>query len=66
MQTVQTPPMLRSMDKNGKRLEAVIQGKKIIASFADTADDNILKLVKKILVDSHTTNAVQIGKQPFL
>ena len=51
-----TPPVVRGYDSGSKRLETIIQGKKITASFATSPGNNILTLVKKILVDSHTNN----------
>ena len=37
-----------------KTIEKIIQGKKITATFSEMPDSNILHLVKKILIDSHT------------
>ena len=56
MQTIQNPMPLRGMVCNDgeKKFETIIQGKKITASFSADPDENILKLVKKILIDSHT------------
>ena len=38
------------------KFETTIQGKAITAYFAKKPDDNALKLVKQILIDSHTNN----------
>jgi hypothetical protein len=62
MQSKQTPLMLRGAvcNKKIKKFEAVIQGKKITASFPVNPDEKILNLVKKILIDSHTNNLAQV------
>jgi len=39
-----------------KTIETTIQGKKIVATFSPKPDENILKLVKTILINSHTSS----------
>jgi len=64
IQATQPPLTLHSIVCNtgGKRFETVIQGKKITASFAANPDEKILKLVRNILIDSHTSNKTPIEK----
>jgi len=67
-QTLSPPPLtLRGTvcTKGGKKFETTIQGKKITASFTICPDENVLSLVKKILVDSHTNNATNTNNANF-
>ena len=61
-QATQNPLILTVINKDKKKFETIIQGKKITASFSTNPDENILKLVKTILIDSHT-NHMKIEKR---
>jgi len=43
-------------NKSEKKYETIIRGKIITASFSTEPDENILGLVKKLLIDSHASN----------
>jgi len=61
---VHKPLNLISCNGTEGKFETTIQGKTITAYFAKKPDENALKLVKQIMVDSHTSNHANPMRTP--
>ena len=59
---VHSPLALTPCNKAEGKFETTIQGKTITAYFAKKPDENVLRLVKTILIDSHTSNHVSLSQ----
>ena len=59
---VHRPLALIPCNRTEGKFETTIQGKTITAYFAKKPDENVLKLVKTILIDSHTSNHVSLNQ----
>ena len=57
---VHIPLTLIPCNKTEGKFETTIQGKNITAYFAMNPDENVLNLVKQILIESHTSSHVSI------
>jgi|GEM_PF-6118065 len=63
-QIVHKPLTLTPCTTGEGKFETIIQGKTITAYFAKKPDDNALKLVKQILIDSHTSKNISPMRTP--
>jgi len=61
-QIVHKPLILTPCTSGEDKFETTIQGKTITAYFAKNPDENILGLVKRILIDSHTHSHANIPR----